>query len=1181
MNPRGANNTYYNNNVESLYYVNRIGSIGSYITEGNGCHQVVTAIPAKDIYLTRTIKGYTIYQPAILNNLMETYAYNNGETVSISGYSLKMGKTAMTENTDYTVTIKNSSNETVAPEDLKEVGAYTIHFTAKEGNAAGYVGESLWPFRIMGGESLDGYVFATEGEGDSKKYLINDESDLMRLSAYVNSGHDALGKTFKLNADITLTAEFTPIGQDTKFKGTFDGNFRKISNLTITDKYTTNHALFGNIKGTAVIKDLTIDGYNILGKSHSSVFAGSAEGTDADNRCSITNCHAKNGGIYATSTYANEYGGIVGTGQNLYITNCTMSGVIQSIPSNEQCGGIIGRAMGNVTVESCENSANIIGAIRYTGGIVGSDWYNTNRYINCLNTGTVEESGDDGCGGIGGGNSNRDNYVNCYYAYPCNKGAIDGLEYPGKGEKVYLIKTSEHITSITATAEGSQTAGPTITSKLSNKNYYKKGNWTLIMGIDENYTFIKYTCEGGTLTNLDTASGEHALTISKNDVTINAIVSSNSGIDIAQAIIEEIPDQRWRGNDPVIPTLTVTYNNTELVLGTDYIVEGTSNTITTSNTDQATVTVKGINRYKGSQEAKFNIVDFPLLDPNSAYSSSNPYVIATEADLEALASIVNSGARSGGVYRQTADIVCTGEHTAIGNSDHKFQGTFDGKNGDTQHTITNLTINKPDERYQGMFGLLSGAIVKNVVLVNCNITGAEFTGGIAGHMNCSSKTLDNCTVSGAIKVADGKYYDYHGGVVGYLLYGTIDHCVNTASVTGTGGYHGGIVGEVSSTTALKNCFNAGTVEGTSYVGSLTGNKNGNVLTSYHTSATTGGVGAYGKSTGTDQDGAELVVKISAGAGVTITYPTTPTYIWNEENLYKSGTAVTLDYDLPDGKFFDCYTVNSGEISNAGIMTGEHTLTGFTEDVVISGSYVHDITLADNDSQAAAADKNSAKIADYIGEVVDVMLSGRTLYKDGEWNTICLPFNVELANSPLAGATAKTLTNATMTGTHVTLTFGNAVTTLAAGKPYIIKWENNGDENIVNPVFTGVKIVSTTETERTIEMASGNVKFIGYYNAFTINTPDNDNIYYMTTGSQLKHTAKERTLKACRAYFEFSEAATAREFILDFGEGEASGIMTLDGMDDADGWYTVDGKKLDKQPTRKGLYIKDGRKVVVK
>ena len=227
--------------------------------------------------------------------------------------------------------------------------------------------------------------------------------------------------------------------------------------------------------------------------------------------------------------------------------------------------------------------------------------------------------------------------------------------------------------------------------------------------------------------------------------------------------------------------------------------------------------------------------------------------------------------------------------------------------------------------------------------------------------------------------------------------------------------------------------------------------------------------------------------------------------------------------------------------------------------------------------------NSTTITAQNGQTTNVTLAGRTLYRDGNWNTICLPFNVTLTDSPLAGATAKTLTDATMTGTHVTLTFGNDVTTLQAGMPYIIKWTTTGDP-IESPTFNGVTINNSTSGQ-TITKADGNVKFIGYYDAFGINTPANDDIYYMTDGNTLKHTGKSRTLMACRAYFQFTEAAAARELVLDFGDGEATRIeefknSEIEGLN-ADMWYDLSGRKLEKMPTKKGVYILNGKKTVIK
>ena len=234
-----------------------------------------------------------------------------------------------------------------------------------------------------------------------------------------------------------------------------------------------------------------------------------------------------------------------------------------------------------------------------------------------------------------------------------------------------------------------------------------------------------------------------------------------------------------------------------------------------------------------------------------------------------------------------------------------------------------------------------------------------------------------------------------------------------------------------------------------------------------------------------------------------------------------------------------------------------------------------IELANDDSNNEM--KNSDIIAKYDGETVDVTLAGRTLFKDGSWNTLCLPFDVTLEGSPLEGATAKTLTDATVDGNSVNLIFGSEVDELEAGVPYIILW--NEGENIVAPTFKNVTIANVTNP---CEFASGEVKFIGYYDAFDITTPANDDIYYMKADNTLAHTGKPRTLKAFRAYFQFGENVmqSARTFVLDFGDGsQATSISSLPADMLEGDWYTVSGMKV--ETLKKGIYISNGKKVVVK
>ena len=109
--------------------------------------------------------------------------------------------------------------------------------------------------------------------------------------------------------------------------------------------------------------------------------------------------------------------------------------------------------------------------------------------------------------------------------------------------------------------------------------------------------------------------------------------------------------------------------------------------------------------------------------------------------------------------------------------------------------------------------------------------------------------------------------------------------------------------------------------------------------------------------------------------------------------------------------------------------------------------------------ANSADNSYAiELADHIGGVYEaVKLADRTLYKDGDWNTLTLPFSLsaaEIAASPLAGATIMTLngTTSNLDGEGLlTLNFETAYDptiapsgSIVAGRPYIVKWKPQAD-----------------------------------------------------------------------------------------------------------------------------------------
>ena len=236
---------------------------------------------------------------------------------------------------------------------------------------------------------------------------------------------------------------------------------------------------------------------------------------------------------------------------------------------------------------------------------------------------------------------------------------------------------------------------------------------------------------------------------------------------------------------------------------------------------------------------------------------------------------------------------------------------------------------------------------------------------------------------------------------------------------------------------------------------------------------------------------------------------------------------------------------------------------------------------------ANAANNDATLAANHGKVCRVVLADRTLTKDDKWNTLCLPFSLtasEIAASPLAGATIKEmLTTSNLDNNGVlTLNFSEyPVNAITAGKPYIIKWASGS--TISNPVFNGVTIDKTAPAE----VSGSNVTFVGQYSPFTIDNGNKNTIIFLSSGNKLGYSKNPRELKTFRCHFVVPESVTASEFIFNDGEDMTTGIIEVEDTTgktgDANAIFDLQGRKIanGQKPTAKGLYIVNGRKVVVK
>jgi hypothetical protein len=238
--------------------------------------------------------------------------------------------------------------------------------------------------------------------------------------------------------------------------------------------------------------------------------------------------------------------------------------------------------------------------------------------------------------------------------------------------------------------------------------------------------------------------------------------------------------------------------------------------------------------------------------------------------------------------------------------------------------------------------------------------------------------------------------------------------------------------------------------------------------------------------------------------------------------------------------------------------------------------------------------NSDAISTADGKLVDVTLADRTLYKDGSWNTLCLPFSLtaeQLADDgcPLKGATVKTLASSSFAGGTLTLNFEDA-TTIETGKPYLVKWASGND--IKDPMFTNVTI-SNTLTSVTTDY----VNFVGSFSPVSL-TGGDKSVLYLGADNKLYYPSADKTVNSCRAVFRLKgiEAGDlsqqARRFVLNFGDGEeTTGISSLTPNPSPKGegsWYDLQGRRISVPSATsvpsvlpKGVYINNGKKIIIK
>lgn len=227
---------------------------------------------------------------------------------------------------------------------------------------------------------------------------------------------------------------------------------------------------------------------------------------------------------------------------------------------------------------------------------------------------------------------------------------------------------------------------------------------------------------------------------------------------------------------------------------------------------------------------------------------------------------------------------------------------------------------------------------------------------------------------------------------------------------------------------------------------------------------------------------------------------------------------------------------------------------------------------------------------------NVALYGRTLYKDGSWNTLCLPFalTAEQVAQQLSPDKLMTLASSDFDPSSGTLSMEfEEVTSIEAGKPYIIKWQRPNDYegneetyDIQHPRFNNIYLLDIDVNEH---MATTEyVNFLGEFSPVSFTGSETD-VLYLGSGNTLFYPDALVTINSFRGYFALQNGVTTRTtgpssiraFYLDFGDEENAIKEITTDSNSSTPYFTLDGRILNDEPATPGIYIHNGKKVMVK
>jgi hypothetical protein len=754
--------------------------------------------------------------------------------------------------------------------------------------AAGWNFSSVWamapggyPYHVLFAAEGGGNDGGGDDEGDEGSTVSFAGGDGSLADPWQVSSAEQLNELrnfpddhFVLTADIDLGtapwnagAGWLPIGGDgNEFRGSLDGNGYTITGLTIDRPTMQFVGLFGQA-WFAAITDVRLEDVNVTGGDFTGALAGMAGSTEISGAFvsgNITSAQGERdyvGGLVGYAGYdtlinnsdtdvavvgVDHAGGLIGAVSDAVVNDSYATG---SVEGAYAVGGLVGGIESGVQINDSHAHVAVSGEVR-VGGLVGSVYgYSVMRRSHAVGSVTgsgwlagglvgllsygaqlhdsyahSSVSGVDNVGGLIGdvwGAKVMNSYaVGTVSGFP--RGGLVGSVYSPEGLASELINSywnAELTGGMNAYGENENDGASSIFTGLAGysqtelRDIASFSGWNFSTVWDIGPGLYPFHRNIGPETDSSTAPAI---------APYNALVNGSVSLDVSDA---------FHNPGHALVSYSATGLPPGVTINDDGLISGTP-------TAGGSYAVSIVATYDGTGPRTGSVVIHVLVFAGGAGTSVDPWQVATAAQLDKVRNYLD------GHFVLVSDIDLGGAGGAFANAGagwepiggdtlgDPFTGTFDGGG----HLIRGLYINRPDVDHAGLFGTIDDAEIRNVGLIDVDVTGYYATGALVGYQ--VGGVVSTSFVTGTVKG------ESVGGLVGISEGGgVIENSYSRAKVTSlVVGGGGGLVG-VLYMSDLGSSYASGSLGGPGLNGALVGmNVLGQLGSSFWNSDIAGSIG---------------------------------------------------------------------------------------------------------------------------------------------------------------------------------------------------------------------------------------------------------------------------------------------------------------------------------------------------